>query len=74
MAITFNQYVLTYYVKEREQLAKEVAIGPPVVILQVVIQVVQKEFLLLLFLHFGDNSDVEVHHEGGDLAGLPVFP
>ena len=65
---------LTYNVKESEQLAKEVAIGPPVVILQVVIQVVQKEFLLLLFLHLGDNSDVEIHHEGGNFAGLPVLP
>ena len=65
---------LTYNVKESEQLAKEVAIGPPVVILQVVIQVVQKEFLLLLFLYFGDNSDVEIHHEGGNFAGLPVLP
>ena len=66
--------ILTYNVKESEQLAKEVAIGPPVVILQVVIQIVQKEFLLLLFLHLGDNSDVEIHHEGGNFAGLPVLP
>ena len=64
----------TYYVEESEQLAKEVAIGPPVVILQVVIQIVEKELLLLLFLHLGDDADVEVHHEGGDLAGLPILP
>ena len=43
-------------------------------ILQVVIQVVQEELLLLLFLHLGDNSDVEIHHEGGNFAGLPVLP
>ena len=43
-------------------------------ILQVVIQIVEKELLLLLFLHLGDDADVEVHHEGGDLAGLPILP
>ena len=64
----------TYYVEESEQLAKEVAIGPPVVILQVVVQIIEKELLLLFFLHFGDDANVEVHHEGGDLTGLPILP
>ena len=43
-------------------------------ILQVVIQVVQEELLLLLFLHLGDDTNVEVHHEGGNLTGLPILP
>ena len=65
---------LTHDVEEGEELAEEVSVGPEVVVLQVGVEVVDEELLLLPLLHLGDDPQVEVHHEGGDLARLPVFP
>lgn len=59
---------------ECERFAEEVAIGPPIVVLEIVDQVVEQELLLLFLLHFGANTHVQVHHEGMDLAGLPILP
>lgn len=48
-----QSHVLTYDVKEGEHLTQVVAIRPPVVVGQVVAQILQKELLLLLLLHLG---------------------
>ncbi len=61
-------------VEEGEQLAEEVAVRPEVVVLQVRVEVVQQQLLLLPLLHLGDDAQVQVHHERGDLARLPVLP
>ena len=66
--------LITYNVKQSQQLTKEVSVGPPVVVLQIVVQIVQEQLLLLLLLHLADHPHVEVHHESGDLARLPVLP
>ena len=42
--------------------------------LEVGVQVVDQQLLLQLFLHVGDDAEVEVHAEGGHLARLPVLP
>ena len=42
--------------------------------LQIRVQVVDQQLLLQLLLHVGYDAEVEVHAEGGDLAGLPVLP
>ena len=65
---------LTDNVGQGECLAEKVAIGPPVVMFEVVDQVVEQQLLLLFLLHFGANANVQVHHEGVDLARLPVLP
>ena len=65
---------LTHDVEKGEELAEEVSVGPEVVVLQVGVEVVDEQLLLLPLLHLGDDPQVEVHHEGGDLARLPVFP
>ncbi len=66
--------MLTYDVHQCEEFTEEVSVGPPVVVLQVVGEVVQQESLLLPLLNVLDHADVEVHHQRVDLAGLPVFP
>lgn len=66
--------MITYDVAEAEQLAEVVAIAPPVVVPQVLPEVVQQKLLLLLLLHLWTDADVEVHHEGVDLPALPVLP
>lgn len=43
--------LITYDVAEAEQLAEVVAIAPPVVVPQVLPEIVQQELLLLLLLH-----------------------
>lgn len=43
--------LITYDVAEAEQLAEVVAIAPPVVVSQVLPEIVQQELLLLLLLH-----------------------
>lgn len=65
---------LAYNVKQSQQLTEEVSVGPPVVVLQIVVQIVQEQLLLLLLLDLADHPHVEVHHERGDLARLPVLP
>ena len=65
---------LTDNVGQGECLAEKVAIGPPVVMFKVVDQVVEQQFLLLFLFHFGANANVQVHHQGVDLARLPVLP
>ena len=42
--------------------------------LQIVDEVVEKQFFLLLLLDLRADAHVEVHHEGVDLAGFPVLP
>lgn len=66
--------LITYNVKQSQQLTEEVSVGPPVVVLQIVVQIVQEQLLLLLLLDLADHPHVEVHHERGDLARLPVLP
>lgn len=56
MSDSFSAYnkrtlIITYDVAEAEQLAEVVAIAPPVVIPQVLPEIVQQELLLLLLLH-----------------------
>ena len=65
---------LTHDVEEGEELAEEISVRPEVVVLQVGVEVVDEQLLFLPLLHLGDDPQVEVHHEGGDLARLPVFP
>ena len=43
-------------------------------VLEVVCQVVEEEPLLLPLLDVLHHPDVQVHHQGVDLARLPVFP
>ena len=52
------QHALTHDVEEGEELAEEVSVGPPIMVLQVVVQVVQQEFFLLLLFHLGDDPNV----------------
>ena len=66
--------LVTYNVKQSQQLTEEVSVGPPVVVLQIVVQIIQEQLLLLLLLDLADHPDVEVHHERGDLPRLPVLP
>ena len=65
---------LTHDVEEGEELAEEISVRPEVVVLQVGVEVVDEQLLFLPLLHLGDDPQVEVHHEGGDFARLPVFP
>lgn len=65
---------VTYDVEKGQDLAEEVSVGPEVVVLKVGVQVVDEQLLLLSLLHFCDDPQVEVHHEGSYLACLPVFP
>ena len=65
---------LTYDVDEGEEFTEEVSVGPPVVVLEVVGEVVEQQPLLLPLLHVLHDADVEVHHERVDLARLPVLP
>ena len=73
-SLPFPPRALTHDVEEGEELAEEISVRPEVVVLQVGVEVVDEELLLLPLLHLGDDPQVEVHHEGGDLARLPVFP
>ena len=65
---------LTYDVDEREEFTEEVSVGPPVVVLQVVGEVVEQQSFLLALLHVLHDADVQVHHERVDLPRLPVLP
>jgi hypothetical protein len=65
---------LTDDIDEREEFAEEISVSPEVVVLQVRVEVVQQQFLLLTFLHLGDDPQVQVHDQGRDLAGLPILP
>lgn len=65
---------LTDDVGQGERLAEKVAIRPPVVVFEVVDQVVKQQFLLLFLLHFGANAHVQVHHESVYFARFPVLP
>ena len=46
----FDWLSLTYYVYKCEKFAEEVSIRPPVVVFEVIVQVIEKQFFLLLFL------------------------
>ena len=65
---------LTYDVDEREEFTEEVSVGPPVVVLEVVCEVVEQQPLLLPLLHVLHHADVQIHHQRVDLARLPVLP
>ena len=65
---------LTSDVDECEELTEEVSVRPEVVMLQIGVHVVDQKLLFQLLLYFGDDAEVQVHPEGGDLAGLPVLP
>ena len=65
---------LTNDVGERHEFAEEVFVCPEVVVLEVRVEVVEEEFLLRPLLGLRDDAEVEVHHQGLDFAGLPVFP
>ena len=65
---------LTYDVDEREEFTEEVSVGPPVVVLEVVCEVVEQQPLLLPLLHVLHHADVQVHHQRVDLPRLPVLP
>ena len=45
------KHTLTYNVDEGQELTEEVSVGPPVVVLQVVRQVVQQQSFLLALLN-----------------------
>ena len=42
--------------------------------LQVICEVVEQKSLFLTFFHVLNHAYVEVHHEGMNFAGFPVFP
>ena len=65
---------LTDDVSEGQRFAEEIAIGPPVVVFEIVDEIVEQQFFLLLLLNFGADAHVQVHHECVDLARLPVLP
>ena len=65
---------LTYDVDEGEEFTEEVSVGPPVVVLQIVVQIIQEKLLLLLLLDLADHPHVEVHHQSCYLPRLPVLP
>ena len=65
---------LTYDVDEGEEFTEEVSVGPPVVVLEVVGEVVEQQPLLLPLLHVLHDADVQIHHQRVDLARLPVLP
>jgi len=44
------------------------------VVLQIGVHVVDQKLLFQLLLHLRNDAQVQVHPEGGDLAGLPVLP
>ena len=50
--------VLTYNVDEGQELTEEVSVGPPVVVLQVVRQVVQQQSFLLALLNILQRKNV----------------
>ena len=43
-------------------------------VLEVISEVVEQESFLLPFLDVLNHPDVQVHHQGVDLPGLPVLP
>ena len=43
---------LTYNIYQAQQFAKEVSVGPEVVVFQIGVQIVQQELFLLSLLHF----------------------
>ena len=61
-------------VGECERFAEKVAIGPPIVVLEIVDQVVEQQLLLLLLLNLGADAHVQVHHKGVDFARFPILP
>lgn len=65
---------LTHDITQGQCFAEEVAVGPPVVVLEIINKIIQKKLFLLLLLHFGANANVQVHHKRVDLASLPVLP
>jgi len=69
-----NNGLLTDHVQQREDLAQVVPVRPPIVKAQVLPEVVEQHLLLLLLLHLGAQPDVEIHHEGMNLATLPALP
>ncbi len=66
--------MLTYDVHQSKEFTEEVSVRPPVVVLQVVGEVVHQELLILPLLDVMDHADVKVHLQHVDLADLPVFP
>ena len=47
-----RQPKLTYYIKKCEKLTKEISISPPIMIFEIIIQVIKKQFLLLFLFYF----------------------
>ncbi len=68
------QNFFTSDVDEREKLAEEVSVSPEVVMFEIGVHVIDQKLFLQLFLNLGDDAQVQVHPQGRDLAGLPVFP
>ena len=51
-------YLLTYNVKKCEKLTKEVSISPPIMIFQIIVQIIKKKFFLLFLFYFRYYADV----------------
>ena len=50
--------ILTYNIKKCEKLTKEISISPPIMIFQIIIQIIKKEFFLLFLFYFRYYTDV----------------
>ena len=72
--INLKTFSFTSDVDEREKLAEEVSVSPEVVMFKIGVHVIDQKLFLQLFLNLRDDAQVQVHPQGRDLAGLPVFP
>lgn len=68
----YNEYnSLTDDIDERQALAEEVLVGPPVVVLEVLPQIVEDQLLLGFAFDVRTYPHVQVHHQRADLSALP---
>lgn len=65
---------LTDHIHQGENFAEVVPVSPPIVKAKIFPEIIEQHLFLLLLLDLGTEADVEVHHQGVNLATLPAFP
>ena len=74
ITIVATFYRPTCYIDESEKFTKEVSVGPEVVLFQIGIKIVYKQFLFQFLVCIRLHSQIEIHSQGENLSSLPVFP
>ena len=74
LSYTQKGQFFTYNIEKSQQLTEEVSVSPPIVVLQIVVQIVQQKLFFLLLFHLAHHPHVEIHHEGSDFSCLPILP